>query len=149
MTLKDLLASAVYRDYVLALDAHLEHQRFDHDAAVEPVIVALHEGWLEHAGTTPIALRELITTERLQTFNYIAQKLVAFSEAEGGADNIVNEAATLHMPIGHLVEYLVLRDESSDITAYLRKIRMPSARAYAARVSKMFRAASMNLPGPG
>jgi len=149
MTLKYLLVSDACPDYVLALEAHLEHQHFDHGAPVELAIVSLHEGWLDHAGRTPIVLRDLIAAERMQTFNYVAQKLVAFAEADGGPDNIVNEAANVHTPIGHLIEYLVLRDETSDIVAYLRKIRMPQARTYGARISEMYRTASSAVPGPG
>ncbi|TFZ47837.1 hypothetical protein E5C33_00615 [Stenotrophomonas maltophilia] len=64
-------------------------------------------------------------------------------EAEGGPDNIVNEPANMHMPIGHLIEYWLHRGECSDLRNYLRKIRMPGASAYAKETAVMFRAARM------
>lgn len=142
MTLAGLLTSEDYRDYLRALAAHLPSQRFDLGAPAEPVIVSLHETWLAHAGATPSALRDLICAERLQTFTYIGQKLAAFTDPDGGADNIVNEPANLHTPIGHLIEYLIHRRNAADLPGYLKKIRMPQARAYAASTARMFRAAS-------
>ena len=44
MTLTDLLASAVYRDYLFALDAYLKKQPFKHEAPIVPVIVRVQEG---------------------------------------------------------------------------------------------------------
>jgi len=142
VTLVDLLTSEDYRDYVRALAANLPSQPFDLDAPAEPVIVSLHETWLGHAGTTATALRDLMGAERLQTFQYIGQKLAAFTEPDGGPDNIVNEPANLHTPIGHLIEYLIHRRNAADLPGYLKKIRMPQARAYAATTARMFRAAS-------
>lgn len=88
-----------------------------------------------------LALLGLIEAERVQTFRYIAQKLTAYMEAEGGPDNIVNEPANLHMPIGHLIEYWLHRGEGPDLRNYLRKIRMPGATAYAKETAGMFRTA--------
>lgn len=141
MTLTDLLASAAYRDYLLALDAYLKKQPFKHEAPIEPVIVRVHEAWMGHANIKADALLYLIGAERVQTFSYIAQKLAAYSEADGGPDNLVNLPATLHMPIGHLIEYLVLRDEAAGMKSYLRRIRVPDAIAYAGEVAEMFRSA--------
>lgn len=141
MTLTDLLASAAYRDYLLAMDEYLKKQPFQHEAAIEPVIVRVQEGWMGHANIKADALLHLISAERAQTFSYIAQKLAAYSEADGGPDNLVNLPATLHMPIGHLIEYLLLRDEAAGMKSYLRKIRVADAIAYASEVAEMFRSA--------
>lgn len=141
MTLTDLLASAAYRDYLLAMDEFLKKQPFKHEAPIEPVIVHVQEGWMGHANIEADALLCLIGAERVQTFSYIAQKLAAFSEADGGPDNLVNLPATLHMPIGHLIEYLLLRDDVAGMKSYLKKIRVPDAIAYASEVAEMFRSA--------
>lgn len=141
MTLTDLLASAAYRDYLFALDAYLKKQPFKHEAPIEPVIVRVQEGWMGHANIKADALLQLISAERVRTVSYIAQKLAAYSEPDGGPDNIVNLPATLHMPIGHLIEYLLLRDDASAVKSYLKKIRMPDAIAYASEVAEMFRSA--------
>lgn len=44
MTLTNLLASAAYRDYLLALDAYLKKQPFRHEAPIEPIIVHVQAG---------------------------------------------------------------------------------------------------------
>lgn len=144
MTLTDLLASAVYRDYLLALDAYLKKQPFKHEAPIEPVIVRVQEGWMGHANIKADALLQLISAERVQAFSYIAQKLAAYSEADGGPDNLVNLPATLHMPIGHLIEYLLLRDDVAGMRSYLKKTRVSGAIAYASEVAEMFRSTRAN-----
>lgn len=138
MTLVDLLVSAAYRDYLFGLDAYLDEKPFNHEAPIEPVILRLLEAWMSHANIKADALSCLISTERDQTFRYIAQKLAAYSEPDGGPDNIVNLPATLHMPIGHLIEYLLLRDDVSAVKSYLKKIRMPDSIAYAKEIRVMF-----------
>ncbi|XFC40871.1 hypothetical protein ACEF39_003927 [Stenotrophomonas indicatrix] len=138
MTLTDLLASAAYRDYLFALDAYLKKQPFKHEAPIDPVIARLQEGWMGHASIEADALLQLIRAERAQTFSYIAQKLAAYSEPDGGPDNIVNLPATLHMPIGHLIEYFLLRDDAAAVKSYLKKIRMPDVVAYAREIRVMF-----------
>ncbi|MCW2067566.1 UNVERIFIED_ORG: hypothetical protein M2420_002929 [Stenotrophomonas maltophilia] len=141
MTLTDLLASAAYRDYLFALDAYLKKQPFKHEAQIEPVIVRVQEGGMGHVNIKADALLHLIGAERAQTFSYIAQKLAAYSEADGGPDNLVNLPATLHMPIGHLIQYLLLRDGVAGMKGYLKKIRVPNAIVYAGKITAMFRAA--------
>lgn len=84
MTLTDLLASAVYLDYLFALDAYLKKQPFKHEAPIEPAIVRVQEGWMGHANIKADALLQLISAERVQAFSYIAQKLAVYSEADGG-----------------------------------------------------------------
>jgi len=37
-----------------------------------------------HANIKAVALLQLISAERVQAFSYIAQKLAAYSEADGG-----------------------------------------------------------------
>jgi len=141
MNLRDLLVSAAYRDYLCELESQLIGHPFNQDAPIRAVIVRLHEEWMGYAEVTPEALLGLIETERVQTIRYIAQKLTAYMEAEGGPDNIVNEPANLHMPIGHLIEYWLHRGEGPDPRNYLRKIRMPGATAYAKETAVMFRIA--------
>ncbi|WP_329892339.1 hypothetical protein [Stenotrophomonas sp. SMYL11] len=141
MNLRDLLVSAAYCDYLCELESHLIGHPFNQDAPIRAVIVRLHEEWMGYAEVTPEALLGLIEAERVQTIRYIAQKLTAYMEAEGGPDNIVNEPANLHMPIGHLIEYWLHRGEGPDLRNYLRKVRMPGATAYAKETAVMFRIA--------
>lgn len=138
MTLEELLTCATWRAYLHALDAHLVHERFNHDGPVEPVMVDIQEEWMDHANVSADALLALIDAERTQTFHYIGQKLAAYSEADGGADNIVTEPANLHMPVGHLIEYYLHQADPAGVISYLKKIRMPGARAYAVKTAAMF-----------
>lgn len=42
------------------------------------------KGGMGHANIKAVALLQLISAERVQAFSYIAQKLAAYSEADGG-----------------------------------------------------------------
>ncbi|MBL6385276.1 hypothetical protein JNB38_28020 [Escherichia coli] len=63
---------------------------------------------------------------------------VTYTEANGGKDNIINQAPKINFPISHLIEYYLLSKRPNDLLDYVTKIRIPGSKKYVKEIGKIF-----------
>lgn len=104
---------------------------------LEQGLTDFYDHCLALAGLDAGTLLVLIQQQPQATLNYICTKLDAFSEPEGGEDNIVDEPLPSTMPLGHLIEFALLGQDGG-IANYLEQLRVPKARQYQKQIGELF-----------
>ena len=104
MRLAEFMQSDIYVDFLNDLDKSLS-EKIDRKSKVYDVVVNLMEKWLEYASLSFDDLRWVISNCSSDSISYIVKKQVTYTEANGGKDNIINQAPKINFPISHLIEY--------------------------------------------
>ncbi|EFB2839708.1 MULTISPECIES: hypothetical protein [Escherichia] len=137
MRLAEFMQSDIYVDFLNDLDKSLS-EKIDRKSKVYDVVVNLMEKWLEYASMSFDDLHWVISNCRSDSISYIVKKQVTYTEANGGKDNIINQAPKINFPIGHLIEYYLLSKRPNDLLDYVTKIRIPGSKKYVKEIGKIF-----------
>lgn len=137
MKLDEFMQSDVYVDFLNDLDKSLS-EKIDRKSKVYDVIINLMEKWLEYASLSYDDLLWVILNCSSGSISYIVKKQIAYTEANGGKDNVINQAPKVNFPIGHLIEYYLLLKRPGDLLEYVTKIRIPGPKKYTKEISKIF-----------
>jgi hypothetical protein len=137
MKLKEFLESAFYLNFLDELDDFLP-EKIDRASKVYILISNILDKWLSIASISVSDLEWLISHESESVIKYILKKQKAYTEPNGGEDNIVNEIPNRSFPISHLIEYCLLSKRPDDLLEYVAKIRIPGPKKYAKEIVEMF-----------
>lgn len=102
------------------------------------LIANILDKWLDFASISVSDLEWLIPHENAAIIQYILEKQRVYTEPNGGEDNIVNETPNRSFPISHMIEYHYLLKKPSELSAYLKKIRIPGAKKYFIEITNIF-----------
>lgn len=138
MTLVEFMHSENYNKYLDKLDDSLLLMKIDRAEEPHKIVIELQSRWLTFAGITSDDLLALITNYEENTIKYIVQMQVAFTEPDGGVDNIVNYPPQIDFPIGYLIEFFILLKKTKELMEYLKVIRMPGPKQYANEIKNIF-----------
>lgn len=138
MTLAEFMYSEDYNKYLDKLDGSLLLMKIDRAEEPHKVVIELQSRWLILAEVTPDDLLALVTNYEENTIKYMVQKQVAYTEPDGGEDNIVNHPPRIDFPIGHLIEFFILLKKPKELMGYLKAIRMPGPKKYASEITNIF-----------
>jgi hypothetical protein len=120
MKLTDFMQSDIYMSFLDDLEKSLS-EKIDRKSKVHDVVIILMEKWLGYASLSFDDLCWVILNCRSTSINYIVKKQEAYTEPDGGKDNIVNQAPKVNFPIGHLIEYYLLSKRPDDLLEYIKK----------------------------
>lgn len=137
MKLTEFMQSDFYLNYLDDLDKEML-VKIDRVSIVHDIILKIELDSLNYASLTLGDIKWLIENHRFKTICYILKKQEKYSEPDGGKDNIVNLAAKINFPIGHLIEYYLLSERPNDLLDYVTKIRIPGSKKYAKEIGKIF-----------
>ena len=93
---------------------------------------------LEAAGVGVRELAGVVTTHGAELARYVQLKLGAYLRDREGDSRIVTDDLSPAFLVGHIVEFHLLADRPDELERYVRRLRIPNARRYAARVRTIY-----------
>ncbi|MCE5985655.1 hypothetical protein LVV83_01225 [Pseudomonas sp. LM20] len=137
MILPELMQSDIYISLLDDLDKYTP-EKIDRKSKVHEAIITLMGKWIQHASLSCEDLQHTILDHRQHLLAYIIKKQAAYTEPNGGKDNIINQAPKVNFPISHIIEYCLLSKRPSELPEYITKIRIPAPRQYAREIEIIF-----------
>ncbi|MCL1918739.1 MAG: hypothetical protein FWG14_10555 [Peptococcaceae bacterium] len=141
--LRDFINEPFYRKYLLTVEEKMP-VKMDMKSRVNNIVLEVENESCAKAGVSPDDLKWLIENCQEETAQYTTKKYVAYTEPDGGPDEIVNDPPGLTFPIGHLIEYLLLLRQPDKLLGYIQSRRIPGEKKYAREIEKIFSDIQMN-----
>ncbi|HDS1051060.1 MULTISPECIES: hypothetical protein [Pseudomonas] len=137
MTLSELIQSDTYINLLDNLDKYIP-DKIDRQSKIHETLTTLMEKWIQHSSFSCDDLHHTILNHQQHLLFYIIKKQAAYTEPNGGRDNIRNLAPKVNFPISHIIEYCILSSEKSELLEYIKKIRIPAPQQYTREIEKIF-----------
>lgn len=120
MTLSELIQSDTYINLLDNLDKYIP-EKVDRQSKIHETIITLMEKWIQYSSLSCDDLHHAILNHQQHLLFYIIKKQAAYTEPNGGRDNIINLAPKVNFPISHIIEYCILSSEKSELLEYIKK----------------------------
>ncbi|MGA9662074.1 MAG: hypothetical protein WBQ92_10385 [Pseudomonas alloputida] len=137
MTLSELIQSDTYINLLDNLDKYIP-EKVDRQSKIHETVTTLMEKWIQHSSLSCDDLHHTILNNQQHLISYIIKKQAAYTEPNGGRDNIINLAPKANFPISHIIEFCILSSKKSELSEYITKIRIPAPRQYTREIEKIF-----------
>jgi len=143
MKIMNLLTDKKYEDFLSILNDQLNNVSRDiiHlDLPANEYVLDRLEEHLNLSGINADNILKLISNSPVDAAIFIAKKMEKYHNPEKDAAskaNIKYHPFTRELPVGHLIEYLLIKDDGA-LSEYLKKIRIPGAKKYEKEIRKIY-----------